>query len=123
MPLADCKSEVLCELEKRIANRVKIILLDIADREVLEAFYEETSRDNNSDVEIWQWLDKKPKANSLKYISKEDMREVTMLYRKYHFSDECILVTETTQYATLLNYVNNKILTIQEMVGLILCIA
>ncbi len=121
MPVENRKSEVLCELEKRIANRGRIVLLDIADREVLVAFCEETSRDNNSDVEVWQWLEEKPKADSLKYITKEDMNEVTMLYREYHFSDKCILVTETTQYATLQNYVDNRILTIQEMVGLILC--
>ena len=127
MPVIVSKSEIVYRLENLISTGKKVILYDHDDRGILILFCEGVAKRELLNIEIWHRADEGhnvgnvPDYAFLKSIPSEDMNDILHFYRLYDFSDKITVISESSQYGSLFNYVRNGILTPEEMVDAILC--
>lgn len=115
------KSEIICQLERLISDGKKVLLFDSQDAVLLELFWKGLERHALSDVEIWHSLDDFAEKGSLRHITQKQVEEILEIYRLYEFSDRVSLVSKSPQHGGLFHYVENGLLTTEEMVDAIFC--
>ena len=141
MPVIVSKSEIVYRLENLISTGKKVILYYHDDQEILNLFCKGVAKRELLDIEIWYRADEEhndakthtavdeyrgyatdvPDYPFLKPIPSESMNEILDFYRLYDFSDKITIISESSQYGSLFNYVKNGILTPGEMAEAILC--
>lgn len=120
MPVIVNKSEALNRLETMINNGIKVLLVDYPDAEIVVLLLTALKNRNLTMVQIWNYVEEVPKDKQLIYIPQKDMNEVLEMYRMYEFSDKVTVISDTSQYGSLFNYIKTGILTKEEMVDALL---
>lgn len=59
-------------------------------------------------------------SNNIRKISKEEEECFVGLYRLYDFSDRFLVLMDTEQYGTILNYVKSDLLTLNDVFGVLI---
>lgn len=112
-------TDYLQSLKNLINNGTKIILIDYPDVGLIKIFDYVAREHNTTNLEIWQSIEETLISDRLKFIPKEELSKIISLYCMYDFSDKVSLVSDCSQYGSMFNYVNNGILTNNEMVDAI----
>ncbi len=97
-----------------------IIVFDLDSLDYLQLLLSRLVLQNITNVEIWQAIEEKSSSQISKYVSKEVVDNTIKIYRMYDFSDKIMVLSNSEQYGSLLNYVKNGILTMEEMVDALL---
>lgn len=114
------KSKLICKMEELLSARKRVILLATYDKKILDYVEEILNNRLMENVEIWHCINDVEQGSRLRRISAEEMKDVLEIYRIYDFSDKVIFISDSEQYGNLFNYVNNGILTTEEMVEALL---
>ncbi len=109
------KSRIICSMENLINTGKKIIIYDCSDEGLLESLYADIKDRKMNEIEIWHNLKENNQYNSLRWITREEMDEIIDIYRLYDFSDKVMLINTTSQYGSLFNYINENLLTKDEV--------
>lgn len=114
MPMVS-RSEIVCELEQKINEGKKIFLLNQHDAKLLGLLCEGLKEHNMQDAEVWHCMDEAPEYSQAQRISRKEMDEVREMYLMYDFSDRISVISDTTQYGSLFNYLENGVITTEDM--------
>ena len=120
MPVIVHKSDELCRLESRIKDGTRIILIDIQDAGIINFLLAGMQNVGLEKVEVWHCLDSIVDDKRLVHLSSEAMRDTLEIFHMYDFSDRVNVIEDSTQYASMLNYVRTGILSQGEMVEALL---
>ena len=107
--------DIISNLEEVLSAK-KIILFDCGKRDYLDLLVKEINGRNLTNVEVWHGLDGISDNEKIKKKSSNQISEILKLYRLYDFSDRLFVISETSQYGNLFNYVENGVLSPEELV-------
>lgn len=113
--MSDKKNVMISELEDRIKAGYEVFLFDSKDAELMKLLCIGSKRQNNRKIEIWHSLDSEKKSGHVRYISRYEMEEILDMYRLYDFSDKFTVISESSQFGSLFNYLKTGVLTKEEM--------
>ena len=113
--MSDKKNVMISELEDRIKAGYEVFLFDSKDAELMKLLCIGSKKQNNRKIEIWHSLDSEMKSGHIRYISRYEMEEILDMYRLYDFSDKFTVISESSQFGSLFNYLKTGVLTKEEM--------
>ena len=114
------KTRILLKCEKKINSGVKLLFVDCTSSEIIYLLLSIIKNKGLKNVEIWQCTEDASIRDCSTYITKQEMDEMLRMHHIYDFSDNVFIISDSDQYGSLFNYVNNGILTKQEMVEALL---
>ncbi len=114
------KSETVSRLEKKINSGIWVLLVDLQEDSFLDMLCKRLQKHGVRRCEVWHCCTEKQGYDNTRLLARAEMEELLSLYRLYEFSDKVTVISETTQYGGLINYVKNGLFTPEEMVDAIL---
>ncbi len=114
------RKDIVVSLEKIIKDGKRVLIVDSDDAELVELLCKKISDGNLTGVEIWHSSGEVVDSDGLRSVSSQDMRELVRLYYMYDFSHRVALVSDSSRYGTLYNYVKTGIMTKEEMADALL---
>lgn len=119
MPMAG-KSEIVCALEQKIKEGKRIFLLDQHDAKLLGLLCKGLKEHDLLDAEVWHCMDEASGYCRVQRISRKEMDEVREMYLMYDFSDRVSIISNPAQYGSLFNYLENGVITAEDMMEALL---
>ena len=107
-------------MKEKLSSGIRVILLDYQNVEWLGLLCGELIKNHISNVEIWHCMEYVSECDMVRRISPKEMDEVLEVYRMYEFSDKVMLISDSVQHGSLINYVKTGIITKEEMVEALL---
>lgn len=120
MPVIVYKSDELCRLERTIKDGTKVFLIDIQDADIINLLLSKIRNDKLEKMEVWHCLDSIEDDKGSVHLSSEAMRDILEICQMYDFSDKVDVIADSSQYASMLNYVKTGILSKEEMIEALL---
>lgn len=114
------KTEIVCELEQKISEGKRIFLLNQYDEKLLGLLCKGIKEHDLWDAEVWHCMDDASGYYQAQRISRKEMDEVREMYFMYDFSDRVSVISDTSQYGSLFNYLENGVITIEDMMEALL---
>ena len=111
--------KIICEINKTLNTKV-LVIIDHVKNDYLEEIFSDLQSRKSDSIEVWHSDVHFPSSEMVRFVSREELDEVLELYRLYDFSDKIIILSDTEQYATLFNYIRNRIITPKEFVEVLL---
>ena len=112
------KSLIVEKIEKELNRGTKIIVYDLDDENLLRKICDEIKC--RSQILIWTTCKFDNPGECIEHIDGTSMRSIMSLYNLYDFSDKVVVISDSTQYGSLFNYVNTGVLSSDEMVKALL---
>lgn len=106
------KNQVFQELEEKLNKGFRIILFDYCDQELLKKLFN-SKKSKQIDLEIWSSINVS-NCDLIKILSNKDMAELIEQYCLYEFTDQIRVVSKSSQYGSMLNYLSTGIMTEEE---------
>jgi hypothetical protein len=107
--------DIISKLDEVLKAKT-VILFDCEKRDYLDLLVREVNSRNLANVEVWHGFDGISDNDKVKKKSYEQICEILKLYRLYEFSDRLFVISEDPQYGNLFNYVENGVLSPEELV-------
>ena len=114
------RTEILRELEDSVRNGRHIFILYCEDTALFDLLRNNAHCLESTNVELWYINPMSDESYFVKTITETQMKEVLEIYHLYDFSDRITVIVDSKQYGGLFNYVNNGILTKEEMIDALL---
>ena len=112
--------EIVNLLESVINNDEKVIAFADDDKHLLSLLYDELGNRMINNVKIYHCVSEVPNHKGVARVSKLEMEEILEMYRTYDFSDQLLVVSNSSINGSMYNYVKTGILTKQEMIDALL---
>ena len=114
-------NSIVNELEALINEKNWIILFNIDNIALNRAVLAELGSRRMKNYKIWA-RDDIPEfhENVDRFLTSEEMNKILELFYLYDFSDKVRLITETKNQPTLLNFLNNGLLSENEVASILL---
>lgn len=103
-------------LNQSLNNKKTVFLFNHSDQELITLILAIIKDRGFQNVEIWHCIDGLVDDGCLRHVSTRQMDDLIRLYYLYCFSDKVMVISDSCQYGSLFNYVNNGILSKEEMV-------
>lgn len=114
-------NSIVNELEALINEKNWIILFNIDNIALNRAVLAELGSRRKKNYKIWARNDiPELHENVDRFLTREEMNKILELFYLYDFSDKVRLITETKNQPTLLNFLNNGLLSENEVASILL---
>ena len=97
-----------------------IFICSIKSFDILSLLIENIEKYDVENAVVFHCFQMKRKSLHLKYISESQMNELLNIIYLYDFSDKVIVISDSSQYGGLLNYVKTGLLTKRELIDALL---
>ena len=104
-------------LEDKIESGIFVMIYDDTDEELLRLIAD-AAKDRN--IEIWHTVTGLGDTRQLRSLSESEMEDIRNIRRLYDFSDRVCYVCRSEQFGSLFNYIDNGLLTKEEMAEAVL---
>lgn len=110
---------IINDIEGYINEYDCILIFDVREFEIhqlFSAFCEsEALRQTDKKVMVMAAADAVPVNGQYRKITQEEYESIYEIYSMYEFSDRIQIISQNSQYASMLNYIKTGILTMEEM--------
>lgn len=110
----------LARLKQGIKDKKNILIINTLDDEIINIILSKLDNHALDNIEIWHKFSHIAGDEHLVCVPEDEMTDVIGLYGLYEFSDKVSVISESTQYGSLYNYVKIGLLTKEEMVDALL---
>lgn len=112
-----CKNSLIKEIEKNIEQYDRILIFDSNSKnieELLKQFLKSKALHNTDKKVLIYGYSENVRKEQYRVITRSEYNDIIDLYYLYEFSDKIKVISDSAQYASMLNYLSNDIISQEE---------